>query len=267
MNNVEKKVTKILQTWLASEGEIRPHFSLVGPSGSGKTHLIKSLCDTLDINFFEVNAAQLTKEGMSGNSLSKSLAQLSQYQDSPVLCFVDEFDKLFLSGNSNSDLAHEVTHGVQNEFLKILESDTTEVFGDYGKYKKVSCDNVLFVFAGAFNNTENIDIDRLREFGVKTEFLGRVPLVYNLERLSIDGLRMILENMKLLRDYLILYPEVVKKDVVDTVMEVVEDNYNKNTLGARMLHALLHQYFIDGGVLTKETVKKTTFQKTLKLED
>ena len=72
--------------------------------------------------------------------------------------FVDEFDKLFISGNSNSSLANEVTVGVQNEFLKVLESPTTSVYGDYGKYYEVDISRVLFVFAGAFNNEEKITV-------------------------------------------------------------------------------------------------------------
>ena len=42
------------------------------------------------------------------------------------------------------------TTGVQNEFLKVLEGDTAEVYHDYGKYARASVKNVLFVFAGGF---------------------------------------------------------------------------------------------------------------------
>ena len=75
---------------------------LVGPSGSGKSHTVQTLCEELDMSMFEINAAALTKEGTSGNSLSKALAPLLQSGGQPIVCFVDEFDKLFISGNSNS---------------------------------------------------------------------------------------------------------------------------------------------------------------------
>lgn len=101
-----------------------------------------------ELSFLEVNAAQITKEGISGNSLSKILSPLVNYSHTPIVVFVD--DKLFINGNTNSQLANESTASVQNEFLKLLESDTTSVFGDYGKYISVPIDNVLF--AGAFNN-------------------------------------------------------------------------------------------------------------------
>ena len=51
------------------------------------------------------NAAGLTKEGLAGNSISDALAPLVTYSGRAVVCFVDEFDKLFISGNTNSALA------------------------------------------------------------------------------------------------------------------------------------------------------------------
>jgi len=172
-DKVKKEVQRILDIFKNSESEIRPHFILTGSSGSGKSATIKTLAEQNKLGFIEINAAQLTKEGTSGNSLSKALTPLVAMGGRQTVVFVDEFDKLFISGNSNSDLAHESTNGVQNEFLKVLESDTATVFGDYGKYITAPTKDVLFIFAGAFNGEEEIDIDRLRELGIKTEFLGR----------------------------------------------------------------------------------------------
>ena len=68
----------------------------------------------------EINAAQLTKEGTSGNSLSKALSPIMMLPANQLtIVFVDEFDKLFINGNMNSSLANEVTVGVQNEFLTV----------------------------------------------------------------------------------------------------------------------------------------------------
>jgi len=255
-----RRVLKIFET---SEGEIRPHFIVTGPSGSGKSHTIQCLAEEMDINYFDINAAGLTKEGTAGNSLSKALSPLLQSGGQPTICFVDEFDKLFISGNTNSALAHETTNGVQNEFLKVLEGSAS-VFGDYGKYVNVKTDNVLFVFAGAFNGEENIDLDRLREFGIKTEFLGRVGLAYGLEKISLDEMANILNSSKLLANYLTLFPAVKKEDVTTVVMKILADNYEKNTIGVRMINTLIHQFFIEGGIKEKEA-KKTSFQKTLTL--
>lgn len=257
------KIKRIIEIYLNSDGDIRPHCIVTGPSGSGKSHNIQAICEMLDVPMVEVNAAGLTKEGTAGNSLSKALAPLVAYGSRSVVCFVDEFDKLFISGNSNSALAHETTNGVQNEFLKALEG-TANVSADYGKYHNIKTDNVLFIFAGAFNGEENITMDRLREMGIKTEFLGRVGLAYNMEKVTLAQMQSILEDSKLLASYLTLIPTAQKNVVVTVIMKVLTDNYEKNDIGVRMINTLLHQYFIEGGLKAKE-VAKTTFQRTLSM--
>ena len=256
------EVDKILSIFKVSECKIRPHFILTGESGSGKSFTIKNLALKHELGFIEVNAAQLTKEGTSGNSLSKALSPLLQMSSKPTIVFVDEFDKLFISGNSNDSAAHESTTGVQNEFLKVLESDVISVFGDYGKYLNCSAAKTIFVFAGAFNGEENIDIDRLREIGLKTEFLGRVGLVYNTKKLSLGDLFNILENSSILKLYLSLFTDV---DAISVKLEIknhLKKAYDLNTLGARLVNTLIHQYFIKGG-LTEPEVEEISFQNKL----
>lgn len=259
------EVSKILEIFKASECAIRPHFILTGPSGSGKSFTIKNMAQQHELGFLEINAAQLTKEGTSGNSLSKALSPLLQFTGRPTIVFVDEFDKLFISGNSNDSCAHESTTGVQNEFLKVLESDTASVFGDYGKYINVSSSNVLFVFAGAFNGEQDIDLDRLRELGLKTEFLGRVGLVYNTCPLTLESLFKILENSELLNNYLKLFDDADREQIIYTLKAHLQKNYELNTLGARLINTMINQYFIKGGKLDEKQVKDISFQKKLKL--
>ena len=216
------------------------------------------------MNFIEINAAQLTKEGTSGNSLSKALSPLQNIQGKLTVVFVDEFDKLFISGNSNDSQAHESTVGVQNEFLKVLEGRVTQVFGDYEKYVSVPTDKILFVFAGAFNGENNITIDRLRNIGLKTEFLGRVGLIYNTEKLSIEALNSIVDNSDLLDKYCKLFDEDFEKTSL-FIKGYIAKHYENNTLGARMINTLIQQYFIKGGVLNMDDVKEITFQNKLTL--
>lgn len=261
-----KEMEKVFNIFKNSEAAIRPHFILTGPSGSGKTFTINQLCQKFDLHYFEINAAQLTKEGTSGNSLSKALSPLLQAGGRLTVVFVDEFDKLFISGNSNSEHAHETTNGVQNEFLKVLEADETAVFGDYGKYINAPTKNVLFVFAGAFNGEEDISLDRLRELGLKTEFLGRVGLVYNTSRLSLEDLYAILDKSTLLDTYLELFDDVDRESVEYKLKAIIEKNYENNTLGARMINTLINQYFIKGGKIDDDNSKKFTFQNKLKLD-
>lgn len=263
--NIIKQTNKIVEIFKSSEGELRPHFIITGPSGSGKSATVQYLAETHDLEFIEINAAQLTKEGTAGNSLSKALSPLLQKQGQLTICFVDEFDKLFISGNSNYQLAHESTNGVQNEFLKILEADEASVFGDYGKYVNTSVKNVLFVFAGAFNGEEDITVDRLRDFGIKTEFLGRVGLVYNLPKISLESMLKVLHKSNHLAKYLELFPTVQRTQVTDVISSHIKANYDKNTLGIRYINSLITQYFINGGKLDAKSVAKLSFQKTLTL--
>lgn len=265
-DNLIKEVNRILNIFKTSNAAIRPHFILTGASGTGKSFTIKQLASHFDLGFIELNAAQLTKEGTSGNSLSKALSPLTQAQGKLTLVFVDEFDKLFISGNSNDSCAHESTTGVQNEFLKVLESDTTSVFGDYGKYINVPSKNVLFIFAGAFNGEDDITLDRLREIGLKTEFLGRVGLVYNTKPLTLDDLYQIIDNSDLLENYLNLFSNVDREKVVYKLKGYVQKNYELNTIGARLINTLIHTYFIKGGELEAPEVNKVSFQSKLTLD-
>lgn len=261
--NLVREINRIFKIFKASECQLRPHFILTGESGSGKSFTIKQLCDANQLSFIEVNAAQLTREGTSGNSLSKALSPLMQLGNKPTIVFVDEFDKLFISGNSNGQLANESTTCVQNEFLKVLESDTTSVFGDYGKYINAPTKNVLFVFAGAFNNEPNITIDRLRDFGVKTEFLGRVGLVYNTKPLTLEDLYQILESSEILKKYLSLFENIEKETAIDAIKQHLKRSFENNTLGARTINTLIHQYFIKGGQLEEKVADSITFTKKL----
>lgn len=154
-------IKRALQIFVKSDGAIRPHLIVSGESGSGKSHTIAAFCDEMKIPMLEINCAQLTKEGTSGNSLSKALSPLIHNGGRLQVVFCDEFDKLFISGNSNSSIAHETTLGVQNEFLKVIEGRSTAVYGDYGKYVDVPVDKVLFIFAGAFNGEQNLTLDRV----------------------------------------------------------------------------------------------------------
>lgn len=256
------QLDRIIEIHVSTEGKIRPHAVVAGPSGSGKTYNVQALCVKHEVPMIEINAAQLTKEGMAGNSLSKALTPLMQMMGQPCVCLVDEFDKLFISNNDNSSGAHEVTTGVQNEFLKVLESETTAVFGDYGKFLQARVDNVLFIFAGAFNGEKNVNIDKLREFGIKTEFLGRVGLVFNMEKMPLAELLELVESSDLIERYTKLMPAANAVEAKARISEVISDGYEHNTLGARQINTLVHQYFINGG-LTKEAAKETTFSKTL----
>ena len=122
------------------------------------------------------------------------------------------------------------------------------------------------MFAGAFNGEEDITLDRLRELGLKTEFLGRVGLVYNTSELTLNNLYDILDNSELLKKYLELFEDVDEESVTYKLKAIIEKNFENNTLGARMINTLINQYFIKGGNLDDDDSKQITFQNKLKLD-
>lgn len=235
---------RVFDAYNRSRGVIRPHFILSGESGSGKSHLIKVLAKERDIEVLEVNAAGLTKEGVSGNSLSKALTPLRNMNHTGgIVIFVDEFDKLFTNGVGGD--THEALAGVQNEFLTMLESDTASVFGDYGKYDKVPVSNVLFVFAGAFNGEANLTHERMREMGVRTEFLGRVALHFSTTRPSLQSLLDLVPESNLLMEYLKAFSKQnQKKKIINEIQAQIKMAYKKNAIGVRIVSQLVHQYFL-----------------------
>lgn len=235
-------LSRVMDAYIQSEGVIRPHFLLSGESGTGKSHLIKTLAKEREIQFLEVNAAGLTKEGISGNSLTKALEPLRNLDTSKgLVVFVDEFDKLFTNGSGEN--SHEALAGVQNEFLTMLESDHASVFGDYGKYIKVNVSKTLFVFAGAFGGETNLTDEKLREMGVRTEFLGRVSLHFSTTRISLQSLMDLVDHNILLTEYLKVFKKPRKK-VVNEIQAQIKMVYKNNSIGVRVVNQLIHQYFL-----------------------
>lgn len=255
-----------------SDGELKPHFILTGPSGNGKTAVVNYFCEKYKLNFLEINGAGLTKEGMSGNSVSKALSTMSTSQHQPTVVFVDEWDKMYITSDGTADAIHEATRGVQNEFLKILEGGRAQVFSDYGKYANVDMSKVLFIFAGAFNNETNINLNRLSELGVKREFLGRVPHIYEIKKLSLLNLLKIAEEHPLLKQWLnfAVDPEVddletIKHKCLAEIKAYISKNYEDNVIGARWVSSLITKYFLNGLKLPLEdtagTMPNKPFQK------
>ena len=241
MSNVvtEMYVDNILSAFVGSDCEIKPHFFVTGDSGAGKTYLIESMCRKHNLNFLKVNASALTVEGTSGNSVSKALSPLMNNNGNPTVVFLDEFDKLFVGSSEYA----ETKSGVQDELLTLLESRKASLFGNYGKYVQTDISNVLFVFAGVFRGATTME--DLMSLGIRTEFAGRVNLMYHLDPPTAEVLVKILEESKLLDLYLRLYEknrEDVLPELTTALLHQVEDNF----IGVRIINTIIHKYFIEG---------------------
>lgn len=236
-----RQIGSILDTFVESQCEIRPHFHVTGPSGSGKSFLIGKACEEIGIKMIEINAAQLTAEGLSGNSLSKALRPLREHWNTPNVVFVDEFDKLF---QSNGEKTENFRSQVQDEFLACLENKYTSILTDYGKYDPVVVQNSLFIFAGAYSNQKISSISELRDAGMRTEFLGRVPLIFSTTEVTMDDLRKQIKHVGLYQAYKRLRPETKDAEAVKGITKILMDNSKDMNIGIRLLNTAIHLYFM-----------------------
>lgn len=238
---INGELSKLLYVFIQSNGKIRPHFHLTGPSGSGKSFLVNKIASENSIPFIEVNAAGLTSEGLSGNSLSKALRKLREHWNVPNIIFVDEFDKLF---QRNGETTEGFRSAVQDEFLTALEAKNTSVFTDYGKYEPIVVENSLFIFAGSYSNQQITKLSDLRDVGMRTEFIGRVPLIYSTCTIPTSEIKKYIKEVAVFKEYLKIFPTANVQKAVQSISRMIEDQQKETQIGIRLLNSTIHQYFM-----------------------
>lgn len=197
---------------------------LLGPTGCGKTLLAETVAKIVDVPFAHADATPLTQAGYVGEDVEGILKRLIAAAKGNIaraqqgIIFLDEVDKIAARTSSQRDVSGE---GVQQSLLKMLEGRVVQVtMGDGPSAPKVQVDtaNVLFICGGAFTGLDAIRrhrthpgisgfagkpaapsrsqvlLDRrdLVEFGMIPEFLGRLPVVIELEGFDEYGLARIL---------------------------------------------------------------------------
>lgn len=134
----------------------KSHLLITGPTGTGKTEMVKTICNLLDLPYFEADATAYTKEGYVGKSVYSMLLGLLNAAGGDLekaqkgILVIDEIDKkLFGRGDDVGGVS------VLHSLYKILDRGMIELdVVDSNKRKTLYFDtqNLTIILMGAFED-------------------------------------------------------------------------------------------------------------------